>query len=73
MFLHPFDDLSLIAGHGTVGREVVQAVPGVDLVLVCCGGGGLLAGTATAVKAVYSNIALVVRREERTSPYLDFD
>ena len=72
VFLHPFDDLSLIAGHGTVGQEVVQAVPGVDLVLVCCGGGGLLAGTATAVKVVYFNNALVVRSGEKNESALAF-
>ena len=52
VFLHPFDDTSLIAGHGSLGLEILEDVPHLDLVLVCCGGGGLLAGVAAAVKQV---------------------
>jgi threonine dehydratase len=50
--VHPFDDLRVIAGQGTVGTEIVEDVPGVDIVLVACGGGGLLSGVATAIKAL---------------------
>ncbi|MCC6318262.1 MAG: pyridoxal-phosphate dependent enzyme [Gemmatimonadaceae bacterium] len=50
-FIHPFDDLRVIAGQGTVGLEIVDDAPDVDVVLVACGGGGLLAGVAAAVKA----------------------
>lgn len=50
--VHPFDDPHVIAGQGTVGLELVEDVPDVDVVLVGCGGGGLLAGVATAVKAL---------------------
>ena len=49
-FLHPFDDLDLIAGYGSLGLEILDDLPEVDVVLVCCGGGGLLAGVATALK-----------------------
>lgn len=48
--VHPFDDLRVIAGQGTVGLEIVEDVPDVDVVLVACGGGGLLSGVAAAVK-----------------------
>lgn len=48
--IHPFDDPRVIAGQGTVGLELVEDVPNVDLVLVACGGGGLLSGVAAAVK-----------------------
>jgi threonine dehydratase len=48
--VHPFDDLGIIAGQGTVGLEIVEDLPEVDVVLVGCGGGGLLAGVAAAVK-----------------------
>ncbi len=48
--IHPFDDRRVIAGQGTVGLELVEDVPNVDLVLVACGGGGLLSGVAAAVK-----------------------
>jgi len=49
-FLHPFDDLDLIAGQGTVGMEIVRDLPDVDVVVVPIGGGGLISGVAQAVK-----------------------
>ena len=48
--IHPFDDPRVIAGQGTVGLEIVEDVPDVDVVLVSCGGGGLLSGVAAAIK-----------------------
>jgi threonine dehydratase len=48
----PFDDARIIAGQGTLGLEIAQEVPDVDLVLVPVGGGGLIAGVAVAVKAL---------------------
>jgi threonine dehydratase len=52
IFVHPFDDLTVIAGQGTVGLEVVEDVPDLDAVIVPVGGGGLISGVATVVKAV---------------------
>jgi len=49
--VHPFDDLYLIAGHGTAGLELLEDVPQVDAVIVGVGGGGLISGVAAAVKA----------------------
>jgi len=51
VFVHPFDDPRVIAGQGTAGLEVLDQVPDVDAVLVPVGGGGLIAGMATAIKA----------------------
>jgi threonine dehydratase len=48
-FVHPFDDPVLQAGHGTVGLEIEEDVPGVDVVVVPVGGGGLISGIAAAV------------------------
>ncbi len=48
-FVHPFDDPVLQAGHGTLGLEVVEDVPGVATVVVPVSGGGLIAGVASAV------------------------
>lgn len=48
--IHPFDDPRVIAGQGTVGLEILEDVPDVDVVLVSCGGGGLLSGVAAAIK-----------------------
>ncbi|PIK48603.1 putative serine racemase [Apostichopus japonicus] len=49
-FLHPFDDLDIIAGYGSVGLEILADLPDPDIIAVCCGGGGLVAGIAAAVK-----------------------
>ena len=49
--VHPFDDPMIIAGQGTVGLEILDDVPETDAVLVGIGGGGLISGIATAVKA----------------------
>jgi threonine dehydratase len=48
-FVHPFDDPVLQAGHGTLGLEIEEDVPGVGVVVVPVGGGGLIAGVASAV------------------------
>ncbi|HEX6468671.1 MAG TPA: pyridoxal-phosphate dependent enzyme [Streptosporangiaceae bacterium] len=52
VLIPPFDDARVIAGQGTVGLEIVADAPDVDVVLVPVGGGGLLAGVATAVKSL---------------------
>src|SRR5690625_5715904 len=49
-FIHPFDNPKIVAGQGTVGLEIVEQQPDVDTVLMSIGGGGLLAGTALAIK-----------------------
>lgn len=48
-FLHSFDDLELMAGHASLGLEILEDC-NPDIVLVCCGGGGLLAGVAAAIQ-----------------------
>jgi threonine dehydratase len=48
-FVHPFDDPVLQAGHGTIGLEIEEDVPGVDVIVVPVGGGGLIAGIASTV------------------------
>ena len=50
-YVHPFDDEQLIAGQGTLGLEVVQDWPEVDVVVVPIGGGGLISGVSMAVKS----------------------
>ena len=51
-FIHPFDGPHTIAGQGTVGVEIAEDVPGVDVVVIPVGGGGLIAGIATALPDV---------------------
>jgi len=50
-YIHPFDDMQLIAGQGTVGLEIVRDWPELDVVVVPIGGGGLISGVSMAVKA----------------------
>ncbi len=49
-FVHPFEDLPVIAGHGSVGLEILEDLPEVDIVVVGVGGGGLISGVAAALK-----------------------
>ncbi|WP_035744710.1 threonine ammonia-lyase [Haematomicrobium sanguinis] len=51
VFVHPFDNADVIAGQGTIGLEILDQIPDVDTIVMGVGGGGLLAGVATAVKA----------------------
>jgi threonine dehydratase len=50
-FLHPFDDDDVIAGHASLGLEILEDLPEVDLVVVPVGGGGLISGVALGIKA----------------------
>jgi threonine dehydratase len=52
VFVHPYEDPLIIAGQGTVGLEMLTAVPDLDVVAVPVGGGGLISGIATAVKTM---------------------
>jgi hypothetical protein len=50
VFVHPFDDRQIIIGQGTVALEIFEQCPDVATVVVCTGGGGMLAGVAMAIK-----------------------
>lgn len=63
--IHAFDDPDIIAGQGTIGLELLEQVPEMDLVVAPIGGGGLLAGIATAVKSVRPNVEIVGVEAER--------
>ncbi len=67
--VHPFDDPTVLSGQGTVGLEIVEDVPDTGTVLVPTGGGGLVAGIATAVKGLRA-AARVVAVEPELSPAL---
>ena len=59
VFVHPYDDEAIVAGQGTVGLEMMRAVPGLETLVIAVGGGGLIAGIATAAKAMNPNIDIV--------------
>lgn len=58
-FVHPFDDLDIATGQGTIAMEIVQELPTVDYILVPVGGGGLVAGVATLAKMLNPKIKIV--------------
>jgi threonine dehydratase len=55
----PFDDLDVIAGQGTIGKELIQQLPDCDVVFIPVGGGGLLAGIATFIKQLKPSIKII--------------
>ncbi|MDP1741121.1 threonine ammonia-lyase [Polaromonas sp.] len=59
VFIHPYDDEAIVAGQGTVGLEMLRAVPELDTLIVAIGGGGLIAGMATAAKAIKPGIEII--------------
>ena len=63
--VHPFDDLAVIAGQGTVGLEMLAQQPGLDVLVVPIGGGGLIAGIATAAKSIRPDICVLGVQTER--------
>lgn len=58
-YVGAFEDPGVIAGHGTIGLEMIAAVPDLDAVLVPVGGGGLIAGCAVALKAVKPGLRII--------------
>ena len=55
-FVHPFDDENVIAGQGTIGLEILNALDNIDAVIVPVGGGGLISGVAYAIKSLRPSI-----------------
>src|SRR3954463_7053279 len=68
-FIHPFDDHDFIAGHGTMGLEILEDAPDVAMVIAAIGGGGLITGVGSAVKALKPEVAVVGAEPETAAPY----
>ena len=70
-FVHPFDDLDVIAGQGTIGMELVRQHPDpIDAIFLCVGGGGLVAGVGSYLKYLYPNTKIIaVEHEEAPTLY----
>jgi threonine dehydratase len=67
--VHPYDDPLVIAGHATLGEEIVADVPDVEVVLVPVGGGGLVAGVARGIKALRPEARIVGVEPERSAAF----
>lgn len=68
-FVHPFDNHDFIAGHGTMGLEIVEDCPDVATVICAIGGGGLITGVGSAVKALRPNAKVLGAEPETAAPY----
>jgi threonine dehydratase len=58
-YISPYDDELIVAGHGTAGLEIIEALPAVDVVIVPVGGGGLISGISIAIKSLKPSVKLV--------------
>jgi threonine dehydratase len=64
-FVHPYDDAAVIAGQGTIGLEMMEAVPQLDTLVIAVGGGGLLSGIALAARSAKPDLTIVGVQTER--------
>ena len=63
--MHPYDDEAIVAGQGTVALEMLREQPDLDTLVIAIGGGGLIAGMATAAKAIKPGIQVIGVQTER--------
>ena len=67
-FIHPFDDDNFIAGHATMGLEILEDAPDTAVVIAAIGGGGLVTGVGSAVKAIKAGIKVIGAEPETAAP-----
>ena len=63
--VHPYDDLAVVAGQGTIGIEMLRQQPSIDTLVIAVGGGGLISGVATAARALKPGIDIIGVQTER--------
>ena len=68
-FVHPFDNHDFIAGHGTMGLEILEDCPDVRTVICAIGGGGLISGVGSAIKAKRPEVRVLGSEPETAAPY----
>ena len=68
-FVHPFDNDDFIAGHGTMGLEILEDAPDVKTVIAAIGGGGLITGVGSAIKALRPDVRVLGSEPETAAPY----
>lgn len=64
IFFSSYDHPHILAGQGTMGLEVIEQVPDVDAILIPVGGGGLIAGTALAMKTLKPDVKVYVSKQD---------
>jgi threonine dehydratase len=67
-FIHPFDDGDFIAGHGTMGLEILEDAPDAAAVIASIGGGGLITGVGSAIKALKPQVKILGVEPETAAP-----
>lgn len=70
-FIHPFDDLDVIAGQGTIGLEILEQLPEVDQVIIPIGGGGLISGVSFVLKSLKPEIKIIGVQAARAASMLE--
>ena len=68
-FIHPFDSHDFIAGHGTMGLEIIEDAPDVRTVIAAIGGGGLITGVGSAIKALRPDVRVLGAEPETAAPF----
>ena len=68
-FVHPFDNHDFIAGHATMGIEILEDAPDVRIVIAAIGGGGLISGVGSAIKAKRPDVRVLGAEPETAAPY----
>jgi threonine dehydratase len=69
ILIHPFNHNDIVAGQGTLGLEILEKIPDVKTVVVCTGGGGLLAGVALAIKSLKPDVTVIGVQAEDAAAY----
>ena len=69
ILIHPFDHADIVAGQGTLGLEILEQLPEVGTIVVCTGGGGLLAGIALAVKSIRPDVTIIGAQASGAAAY----
>ena len=69
IFIHPFDSADVVAGQGTLGLEIVQSIPDLQSLVVCTGGGGLLAGMALVMHELMPQVRVTGAQAEDAAAY----
>ena len=69
VFIHPFDNHDFIAGHGTMGLEILEDAPDVRTVIAAIGGGGLITGVGSAIRALRPDVKVLGAEPDTAAPY----